>query len=191
MVSRLMAALLALSPAAVFAHESAVHYVPHGFAAGLVHPLLGLDHLAVMFAVGYWMAGKYAGVTSTRMSAIFVGALALGAVSGLAAGVAVEQVILLSVFVAAAVLLTGKAFNTKLVAAVLASIAVFHGIAHGHEMPADSVQVMYVLGFSIACAGLVALGYRTNALLIQVAPKLHAKLVAGVVALCGVLTFAG
>ena len=147
------AALLLVEPTLALAHPG-VH--ADGLVAGLAHPLTGLDHLAAMTAVGFWAASL--GQKSARwiVPLSFVALMIVGA--GLAlAGLslpAVEPMIALSV--AALGLLV--AFEIRLPAVFAAPLvgflALFHGFAHGTEMPAMAEPVAYGVGFALATLSL-------------------------------------
>jgi urease accessory protein len=150
-------ALLAAQPA--FAH---VGHDPAGagLLAGLAHPLFGLDHLLAMVAVGVWSARLTAGAPSRlslfALPAAFVGTVALGAVlafGGLALpGVELfiaGSVVVLGLLIAAAVAL--PLWSGALLVGVF---GLFHGYAHGAEMPVAAQPLLYGLGFLSATAAL-------------------------------------
>lgn len=132
---------------------------PGGAMAGLLHPLVGPDHLLAMAAVGVW-AAQIGGRAKWLVPASFVALMAASA--GLAmAGVALPMV---ESGIATSVLLLGLliAFAVKVTPALGATIvglfSVFHGYAHGSEMPAMSTAWQYGLGFVASTALLHALG---------------------------------
>lgn len=130
-----------------------------GWAAGLAHPFMGLDHLLAMVAVGVW-AMQLGGRSVLCLPAIFISTMAAGAVGG-AYGIAipqVESVVALSVLaLGMAVALSIKA-RWEIAAGTVALFAVFHGHAHGAEMPAFAAPWLYFFGFAVATAALHALG---------------------------------
>jgi urease accessory protein len=130
-----------------------------GFGAGFTHPFLGLDHLAAMVAVGVWAAQSgWRPVWSVPLA--FMTVMALGALlafagvalPGVEAGIA-ASLLVLGLLVAAAVrlpLVTG---------AIIAGVfAVFHGHAHGTEIPQALAPWLYVSGFLLATGQLHATG---------------------------------
>lgn len=149
---------LAILVAATPAHAHTGGHVG-GFASGFGHPFLGLDHLLAMVAVGIW-AGQAGGRSLWIVPAAFVAAMAAGgalAVAGIGlplveAGI-LASVVLLGLLIAAAVRLPLPA-----AAAIAALFALFHGQAHGAEMPAAASPLLYGLGFLGATALLHALG---------------------------------
>jgi urease accessory protein len=131
----------------------------HGFAAGFAHPFSGIDHVLAMGAVGLW-AWLVGGRAVWAWPLAFVGVMALGAVFGLQElGLpGVEAAVALSV------VLLGLAVGLKLPLAIAAgavvcgAFALFHGLAHGAELPAGAEIPGYMLGFGVATALLHAAG---------------------------------
>jgi urease accessory protein len=131
-----------------------------GFAAGAAHPFTGLDHLLAMIAIGMWSAQGDAR-SAWAVAVSFVAAMAAGsalALGGFAlphveAGIA-ASVLVLGLIVALAVrlpLLAGVALS--------GAFALFHGYAHGAELPAMGSPFAYAVGFLLATAALIATGY--------------------------------
>lgn len=156
-VAALTATVAVMTASAAMAHTGAS--VGVGFSAGFAHPLMGADHLLAMLTVGLW-AGAIGGRAVWLIPGAFVVAMMGGGmlgVQGLAIP-AVETGIAVSVIVLAALL----AFNPKLPVvvsmAVAAVFAVFHGHAHGTEMPLDAMGLAYGAGFVAATAALHAAG---------------------------------
>jgi urease accessory protein len=127
------------------------HATVTGFAGGLAHPLQGLDHLLAMIAIGLW-AAQQGGRALWAVPAAFVGAMALG--GGLAwPGVALahaETGIALSVLVLGLLVATRRRWTLTAGMAIAAAFALFHGYAHGLEMPQAASPVLYGLGFIVA-----------------------------------------
>src|SRR5579883_978366 len=138
-------ALLALVPVLASAHPG---HGTHGFASGFSHPLLGLDHILAMVAVGLW-AAQLGGRSLWAVPATFVGVMSVGGMLGLLgvplpmveAGI-LASVLILGLFIATAVRLP-LAASMLLVGA----FALFHGHAHGTEIPATASGLTYGLGF--------------------------------------------
>lgn len=148
---------LSCVPSLVFAHteiDSA-----SGFFHGFVHPVLGFDHVIAMVLVGLY-AFQVGGRAKWLVPATFVVLMSVGGLLG-HMGV---QVPFVEAGIAVSVLATGVAVAfaigppTALVAAVAGLFAVFHGYAHGAEMP-DTVRGMtYALGFMVTTALLHGVG---------------------------------
>lgn len=131
-----------------------------GFTHGFSHPLSGWDHIVTMVAVGFF-AASLGGRALWAVPSTFVLMMAAGGAWGMAGMPLpfVEAGILISVFVLAGVALFR--WNATLYAAMslCGFFAIFHGYAHGAEMPADAAGWTFALGFMLAtallhCAGL-------------------------------------
>ena len=148
---------LLVASGTAFAHPG--HNVS-GFAAGLMHPFSGLDHLLAMVAVGLWAAQ---GNTLKRgrskvwlLPATFMTMLAVGA------GIAMQwqSLPLVEPGIAASVLALGLLIALSLQLPASLSVAItrlfglLHGYAHGLELPRSAAPVEYALGFLAATAAL-------------------------------------
>ncbi len=163
-----LAAFMTLAaPAAALAHLDPVE---HGsFAAGLTHPLFGIDHILAMVAVGLW-AALLAQATDRRALWLVPLAFVFTMVAGFAAAMIdlplpfVEPVILASVVVIG--LLAAVALNVPVAAAMamVGFFAFFHGHAHGGEM-GEAGAWPYAAGFAVATALLHAAGVAAGLLL--------------------------
>jgi len=183
------AAALLASGAPAFAHLDPAE---HGsLAAGLSHPLFGLDHILAMVAVGLW-AAMLGGRAVLIVPAAFVGTMILG--FGLAmAGVTlpfVEPVILASVVILGLVVAAAVRLPTAAGASLVGGFALFHGYAHGGELGAASA-FPYLLGFALATAALHALGVGLGLLLGARSVPAIARLLGGATALAGLGLSAG
>jgi urease accessory protein len=153
----LLVVLILLAPADALAHVERGQAA--GFITGLQHPWSGLDHVLAMIAVGLWGA-QLGNPALWVLPVTFPMVMSLGAMMGLLGiplpgieiGIAVSA-ILLGAMVAVEV-------RPKLVvAALLVGIfAVFHGHAHGTELPAGQSGMLYSMGFVIATGCLHAIG---------------------------------
>jgi urease accessory protein len=153
------AAVMSLALAApAFAHTS-VGAHGNGFVAGFLHPLFGLDHMLAMLGVGVWAAQL--GQRATWMVPIaFVALMVLGALLPLAGAPLpmVEFGIAGSVLLIGALIAFGARMPVGLAMGVVALFALFHGHAHGTELPAFVHPAAYSVGFVIATALLHAAG---------------------------------
>ena len=132
-----------------FAHEQAG--VGGGLVSGLLHPLTGMDHLIAMVAVGIW--GAQLGVPAIWVLPItFPLVMALGGVMG----VLHIPLPMPEVVIALSALVLGVAVAMRLrlpfaaAAAVVAVFAIFHGHAHGAELPGSANPLAYGVGFVVA-----------------------------------------
>lgn len=156
--------LLLISPT-VFAHSGTG--AVGGFLSGLEHPVFGWDHVVAMVAVGLWGAilGRPA-IWVLPMTFPLV--MALGGAMGVA-GVAlpgVETGIALSGMVLGLMVAFAVKPPLAIAGVLVAVFAIFHGHAHGTELPEAASPVAYAAGFVIATGGLhllgIALGYLTR-----------------------------
>lgn len=122
-----------------------------GFTGGLIHPLLGLDHLLAMIAVGLW-AAQQGGRALWAVPAAFVAAMGLGGALAWMGGELpqVEAAIALSVLALGLLIATRRRWAVPAGMAAAAVFALFHGYAHGLEMPQAASPVPYALGFVLA-----------------------------------------
>ncbi len=179
-------------PANLFAHAGhAEAVVGHSaFSAGLLHPWTGLDHLLAMVAVGLW-AAQMGGRALWLVPASFLAAMGLGAALGQTGFTLpwMEQGI------AASVLLLGLAiaFAVKVPAIVPAilvgAFALFHGGAHGAEMPAGASSLGYFGGFLLGTAILHALGLGLGLTMGRFTPAMALRGLGGAIACLGLFIF--
>ena len=182
------AAALLLTPTLAFAHPG---HGDSGLIAGISHPIGGLDHLLAMVAVGLW-AAQQQGAARWALPCTFVGTMLIGGLLGfeglelpaLESGIA-ASVLALGLAVALAV-------RPPLVMAVAATalFALFHGVAHGLELPDMSSPWTYAAGFVLATAVLHAAGYGVVRVLPQAAAPL-VRLAGAASAATGVWLLAG
>lgn len=131
----------------------------HGFVHGFAHPIGGLDHVLAMVAVGLF-AAHLGGRALWLVPLSFVGVMALGGALGMA-GVEIpfaEAGIALSVIVLGAAVALRIALPTVAAMALVGFFAIFHGHAHGAELPQGASGLGYATGFLIATALLHAAG---------------------------------
>lgn len=138
-----------------------------GIFAGLLHPILGIDHLLAMVTVGL-LSAQMGGRAIWTVPATFVSVMALGGVLGIL-GVPlplVEYGIAFSVVVLGIALLARKKISVPTAMVFVGLFALFHGHAHGTELPELSETAVdvfaYVFGFLIATAGLHLIGALTG-----------------------------
>jgi urease accessory protein len=153
----LAAAALALAATPALAHTGAG--AVSGFSAGLGHPIGGLDHVLAMVAVGI-LAAQLGGKAMWFVPASFIAMMIVGGLLGIG-GIPVPFVelgILGSVVVLGGVIAAGRRMPMSVAMALVGVMAIFHGHAHGTEMPASASGVEYGIGFVVATAMLHAAG---------------------------------
>ncbi|MES2350580.1 MAG: HupE/UreJ family protein [Pseudomonadota bacterium] len=152
---RRVAVWACLLPVPAFAHSGTG--LAGGLAAGFSHPWNGLDHLLAMAAVGLW--GAFFGRPMVYLlPMIFPAMMVCGAVLGMF-GVWLPPV---EIGIAASLLMLGVCvagalrLPTREACLIVAVFAIFHGYAHGQELPSAADPVGYSIGFVFA-TGLVHL----------------------------------
>lgn len=156
----LFLALLLIFPSSTLAHSIG------GFGAihGLTHPFLGLDHLLAMVAVGV-IAVQWGGKALWQVPASFLGFMVIGgilAVTGFEVPL-VESGIAFSVLALGVMMTFTKNLSPAFAMVCVGAFALFHGQAHGMEMPLAAQPALYALGFTLSTALLhftgVVMGY--------------------------------
>ena len=130
-----------------------------GFMHGFMHPLSGLDHQFAMILVGVF-AYQLGGRALWLVPLTFVSVMALGGFLGVV-GIPVPFVeigIALSVIVLGAIVAFGVKPPVAVAMGAVGLFAIFHGHAHGSEMPLDAAGLTMVIGFMLATAVLHAVG---------------------------------
>jgi urease accessory protein len=183
----LLAAAMALVPEVGLAHTG--EGVVGGFLSGFTHPIFGFDHVVAMVAVGLW--GAFLGQPAIwLLPVVFPVVMAFGGLAGVL-GVpipGVEAGIALSALALGA--MVALALRPPLwVAAILVGIfAIFHGHAHGTELPEAASPLAYGVGFVIA-TGLLHLSGIALGLLSRWPAGLGAVRVGGALIACVGLFF--
>lgn len=145
--SLIVALLVSVLPTVALAHDG--ESLPFGgFLAGFIHPVLGYDHLLAMLSVGI-LSAQIGGRAIWMVPATFVGVMALGGALGLLnAGINfVELGIAFSLIILGGVIAAERRLPIGLAMAAVGVFAVFHGYAHGAEIPTIAEPVLYALGF--------------------------------------------
>ena len=158
-IPRAAAALLLVAGAAVFPQHALAHFASTGagFTAGLAHPMLGLDHVLAMLAVGMW-SSQLGRPAIWVLPVAFVAVMTVG--GSLAASGAVlpagELGVALSVIVLGAMIAFDRRLALPAALAVVSVFALAHGHAHGSALPAHAGLLSYGAGFALA-TGLIHL----------------------------------
>ncbi|MBJ7536862.1 HupE/UreJ family protein [Marinomonas transparens] len=179
-----LVALISAAPALVFAHAGHEHTT--SFMTGFMHPLGGFDHLLAMLAIGLWSA-SLGGRALWAVPMAFVGTMMVG--GGLAvAGVQVpfiEQGILLSVIVMGALLVGAARFPVAVCAGIAGLFALFHGAAHGMEMPLNANGAEYALGFAAATTLLHVAGIVLGSIIERFQAPIITRITGSIIAVAG------
>lgn len=147
-----MAGLAVIGTAGVSeAHTFGAHGA--GFAHGFVHPFGGLDHLLAMLGVGLW-AGLMGRSAAWKLPAAFIAMMAVGgavAMTGLTLPFTEAGIALSVLIVGLAIMLSWTGMPVAGIV-VAGFFALFHGFAHGTEMPQTAHPALYAMGFVAATA---------------------------------------
>lgn len=140
--------LMGLSPS-VFAHASA-EAMRGGFISGFLHPITGLDHVVAMVAVGLW--GVFLGRPAIWvLPVVFPLVMAFGGALGVA-GVDIPYVEV-GIALSGVILGLAVAFAVRpplwIAAIIVGSFAIFHGHAHGTELPNATNPLVFSVGFVV------------------------------------------
>ena len=149
-------------PLALWAQVASAHVqagTAAGFLTGFAHPLSGADHVLAMVAVGLW--GAQLGAPAIWVLPLaFPLVMAAGGMLGFL-GVPVPGI---EIGIAASAIVLGAAVAFELrpalavAALIVGGFAIFHGHAHGTELPAGQNALLYSVGFVVATGALHAAG---------------------------------
>ena len=130
-----------------------------GLTAGLAHPFIGLDHLLAMIAVGIW-AGQLGGRSVWLVPLTFVSVMSAAAALGTLGFslLMVEPAIACSVLVLGLLIAGSVRLPTMAGVGLVGLFAVFHGYAHGLELPQAASPILYGIGFVLATSLLHGFG---------------------------------
>lgn len=192
MIRRLMAAVLVFFIVSTAAEAHVLGGPGTGLMQGLAHPLSGVDHLLAMIAVGLW-AAQAGGRAMWLVPLAFVAAMTAGCVAAILGMPLplVESGILGSLIVFGLFVAFAARLPTAAVMMIVGLLAVFHGHAHGTEMPQTASAALYGLGFVLATSLLHLTGVFAA---IYCKPGLGGRLVrggGGAIAATGVILFLG
>jgi urease accessory protein len=181
--------LLALACTPASAHTGSMS---GGFIGGFAHPLFGPDHLVAMVAVGLW--GAFLGAPAIwLLPIVFPLVMALGGVMGIL-GVplpGVETGIAVSAIVLGLMVATAAKPPLPIAAVLVGAFAIFHGHAHGAELPPGTDAVAYSIGFVVATGVLHLSGIAFGLLARWPAGRIAVRAAGGAIALAGVAFLSG
>jgi urease accessory protein len=185
-VIRLFAILLCLAAASpTLAHTGSVS---GGFAGGFAHPLLGPDHVIAMVAVGLW--GAFLGAPAIyTLPVVFPLVMAAGGVLGIL-GVplpGVEIGIATSAVILGMMVALAAQPSLWVAALIVGAFAIFHGHAHGAELPPGVDAVAYSAGFVVATGCLHLAGIAFGLLARWPAGRIVVRAAGGAIAIGGLM----
>lgn len=157
-----------------------------GLLSGLLHPVSGADHVLAMVAVGLW--GAQLGAPAIWVLPLtFPIVMALGGLLGLL-GVplpGVEIGVSASALMLGGAVLSGRRVPLAAAAVLVGLFAIFHGHAHGSELPPGQSGLLYSLGFVVATGCLHAVGILIGTLQRWPAGRVALRLAGGAVGVAG------
>jgi urease accessory protein len=160
--------------------------LPGGFLSGFTHPLSGLDHLLAMVSVGLW--GAFLGRPLIYvLPVVFPAMMVAGAIMGMFVVPLppVEVGVALSVLVLGGCIALSVRAPVWAASLVVALFAVFHGYAHGKELPSAADPVSYSVGFVLATGLLHVSGISLGFLNDQPGGVLVTRSVGAIIAVLG------
>ena len=178
-------ALLVGAGSSAVAHTGSV---AGGFGGGFAHPLFGPDHIVAMVAVGLW--GAFLGPPAIwLLPIVFPLVMAAGGVVGIL-GLplpGVEIGIALSAIVLGLMVALAAAPPLPVAAALVGAFAIFHGYAHGAELPPGADAVAYSAGFVVATGLLHLTGIGFGTFARWPLGRIAVRAAGGAIALAGVV----
>ncbi|NKN39831.1 HupE/UreJ family protein [Agrobacterium sp. a22-2] len=123
-----------------------------GFGSGFEHPLLGFDHFLAMLAVGLWGA-QMGGRAVWSLPATFPMIMCIGGIIGMTEMFPIpymELGIALSIIVLGGAIAAAWKAGEAVALIIIAFFAIFHGYAHGQELPLAADPAAYAVGFVVA-----------------------------------------
>ncbi len=184
-----MTSIVVMLASPAFAHTGEAS---GGFLAGLSHPIFGPDHVVAMVAVGLW--GAFLGYPAIwLLPIVFPLVMAFGGVLGIL-GVplpAVETGIASSAIILGLMVALAARPPLWIAAVLVGAFAIFHGYAHGRELPVGANAVAFSAGFVIATGLLHLTGIAFGLTTRWPAGRLAVRAAGGVIALVGAAYLGG
>ena len=158
-----------------------------GFMSGFMHPIAGLDHVSAMVAVG--ILGAFLGRPAIWvLPVVFPLVMAFGGVIGIM-GIPlpyIETGIALSSVVLGLFIVLALKMPLWFAAIIVGAFAIFHGYAHGAELPTAANPLAYSVGFVVSTGLLHIAGIGIGELIRWPAGVFIARAIGGVIALAGI-----
>ena len=177
-------------PSLVFAHAETG--VAGGLVSGILHPIYGVDHLVAMVAVGLWGA-QLRNPAIWVLPITFPAVMAFGAVLGLA-GLplpGIEMGIALSALALGIMVACSLRPPLWMAGVLVAGFAIFHGHAHGTELPSSANPLAYGVGFVVSTGLLHLCGILLGVLTRWPLGEKFVRVCGGFIALLGVYFLQG
>jgi urease accessory protein len=187
-VTWFVAVVLALIALPVSAHTGEGQL--GGFISGFLHPVLGWDHLVAMVAVGLW--GAFLGAPAIYiLPVVFPLVMTLGGAAGIvgASLPGVEIGIAVSSIVIGALVAFAVRAPLWIVAVIVGVFAIFHGHAHGTELPQAANATTFAIGFVLATGLLHLLGIAIGLLVAIPKGAVLVRVLGAAIAIIGIKFF--
>lgn len=159
-ITKLMMTIgLTLIASVAFAHPQHSTSIHSDFVNGLLHPMMGLDHLLAMAAIGFWSIRQGAAMKRSAPILVVIGMLsgafiAWGGISIVGAEVGIAMsVLLLGILIA-----TMTKLPSIIGAALVIMFMTSHGYAHGAEMAHGASVLAYMTGFTVTTLAITFIG---------------------------------
>lgn len=184
-MKRLMILFLLIAgnvPEICFAHTSDAS----GFLSGFLHPIIGIDHLAAMVAVGI-LGAIIGGKAVWMLPVYFPLVMSIGGVLGIK-GLQlpfVEMFIAISVIVLGFLIAFYHRLNIVLASIIVSFFALFHGYAHGVELPEATSPIQYCVGFVFGTGMLHLFGIFLSFIKSSVSGQKSLRAIGGAICLLG------
>lgn len=191
MTKLLLIAGLMMTATLAIAHPGHGEQVSNGFLSGFLHPMMGLDHLLAMGAVGFWSIRQ--NTTMKRGTPLFVVGGMIAGASLAWAGVSlagIETGIAMSVLLVGVLIATLAKLPTAIGGTLVALFMIAHGYAHGTEMTQGSSLLLYMAGFVVATLAITFVGRGLGTMMLKADNRITRAL-GGVVAIIGGVLAAG
>ncbi len=182
---RLVLPALVMFSGTAFAHSG--EGITGGFMNGFMHPILGFDHVTAMVAVG--ILGAFLGRPAIWiLPVVFPLVMAFGGILGIV-GIQIPHIetgIAVSSIVLGLIIALALKMPLWIAAILVAAFSIFHGHAHGTELPTSVNPLSYSVGFVISTGLLHLAGIAIGELIRWPAGVVIARVIGGVIALAGV-----
>ncbi|MBN2841688.1 MAG: HupE/UreJ family protein [Sedimentisphaerales bacterium] len=158
-----------------------------GFMHGFTHPIGGADHLLAMTAVGFW-AVQIGGRALWVVPSAFITVMILGGTLSFSGVLLpfIEEGILISILILGVLIAGAIKLPPAYSVLIVAFFAIFHGHAHGAEMPLSTGAASYTAGFALATAALHLAGMGLGIVLQKANLQTVSRLVGSAIALSGI-----
>lgn len=168
-------------------------YTGGGILGGFLHPLLGIEHLLAMVAVGF-LSAQLGGRAIWTIPVTFIAVMLVGAIIGML-GIdipIIEYGITSSVLILGLGILANRGLPEWVAMVMVGIFALFHGFAHGEALPSVSstiaLVIAYVAGFLVSTAGLHVIGALIGIIAVRSKNgQLFMRVTGGIIAVIGIL----